>query len=330
MALITPIIPIIPIIPITPINTQKMPTANHQADVDCSPLPPTINIRGRLLDFERPWVMGIVNVTPDSFYEGSRTFDPRSIADRVARMRDEGADCIDLGAYSTRPGAPEVSEEEEWDRLARGLEETRRAWPEAVVSVDTFRASVARKAVEQFQADIINDVSGGTLDPEMFATVAELKAAYVLMHMRGTPADMQNLTNYDDVTADVLKDLLFKAAELRRLGVCDIILDPGFGFSKTVDQNYRLLDGLEEFTRTGMPVLAGMSRKSMIWRPLGITPTESLPGTVALHMAAMMKGASIIRVHDVAPARQSAEVFALLKRNRQAPQPAIFNYSPRL
>lgn len=277
---------------------------------------PTINIRGELYDFETPWVMGIINATPDSFYSGSRTPDKESIRERVKVMRGEGADCLDLGGYSTRPGADEITPTQEWDRLAPALETIREVWPEAIVSVDTFRASVARKAVCEFGADIINDVSGGTLDPDMFATVAELRVPYILMHMRGTPADMQTLTDYENVTANVLSDLAFKTAELRSLGVCDIILDPGFGFSKTTDQNYELLNNLEEFTKTGLPVLAGMSRKSMIWKPLDITPSDTLPGTIALHMAAMMKGASIIRVHDVAPARQSADIFALMKKNQ--------------
>ncbi len=286
-------------------------------DSDTPAFQPTINIRGRLYDFDTPWVMGIVNITPDSFYDGSRTpvSNETAIRDRVARMREEGADCLDLGGYSTRPGAEEISVEEEWRRLATGLKATREVWPEAIISIDTFRADIARRAVKEFGADIINDVSGGTLDPAMFDTVAELKVPYILMHMRGTPANMQSLTDYNDVTADVLSDLAFKTQKLRLKGVCDIILDPGFGFSKTVDQNYRLLDDLEEFAKTGLPVLAGMSRKSMIWRPLGITPDDSLSGTVALHMVALMKGASIIRVHDAAAARQSVDVFKLLKKN---------------
>lgn len=286
-------------------------------DSDTPAFQPTINIHGRLYGFDTPWVMGIVNITPDSFYDGSRTpvSDTAAIRERVERMREEGADCLDLGGYSTRPGAEEISAEEEWHRLATGLKASREAWPEAIISVDTFRAEIARRSVKEYGADIINDVSGGMLDPAMFDTVAELKVPYILMHMRGTPANMQTLTDYNDVTADVLSDLAFKTEKLRRRGVCDIILDPGFGFSKTVDQNYRLLDDLGEFTKTGLPVLAGMSRKSMIWRPLQITPADSLPGTVALHMVALMKGASIIRVHDVAAARQSVDVFKLLKQN---------------
>lgn len=272
----------------------------------------TVNIRGRLHSLARPVVMGIVNVTPDSFYEGSRTPAADDIRARVLRMREEGADWIDLGGYSTRPGAPEVSVAEECDRLGRGLEAIREVWPDAVVSVDTFRASVARECVEA-GADIINDVSGGTLDPDMFATVAALRVPYILMHMRGTPATMQSLTQYGDVTADVLSELMHSVSRLTALGVNDIILDPGFGFAKTPEQNYRLLAGLEHFVGTGLPVLAGLSRKSMVWRPLGITPAEALPGTTALNAVALAKGAHILRVHDVAEARQTADVITMLR-----------------
>ncbi len=284
-------------------------------DADTPIYPPLINIHGSLYDFQTPWVMGILNVTPDSFYADSRMFEQEQIRSRIREIRDQGADCIDVGGYSTRPGAEEVTEQEEWRRLESGLRILREEWPEAILSVDTFRSGIARKAVEEFGASIINDVSGGTLDDEMFKTVADLKVAYVLMHMRGTPENMKELTDYEDVTADILKDLLFKAEQLRALGVCDIILDPGFGFAKNVRQNYELLDNLEHFTEYGYPVLAGMSRKSMIWRPLGIKPEDSLPGTITLHTVAMLKGASIIRVHDVAAARQSADCFTLLKKS---------------
>lgn len=273
----------------------------------------TINIKGRLRTFERPWVMGILNATPDSFYAGSRTPDTEAIRARVRRIRDEGADCIDIGGYSSRPGADEVSPEEEWRRLRLALAVTREEWPDAIVSVDTFRAEVARRCVEEGSADIINDISGGDLDPLMFETVADLKVPYILMHMRGTPETMQSLTDYEDVTAEVLTDLAFKTSCLRALGVCDIILDPGFGFAKTVAQNYRLLADLKEFTKTGLPVLAGMSRKSMIWKPLGITPEDSLPGTIALHTAALLAGADIIRVHDVEEAVQARDVICMMR-----------------
>ncbi|MBD5298530.1 MAG: dihydropteroate synthase [Bacteroides sp.] len=272
----------------------------------------TLNIRGRLLDLSTPKVMGIVNVTPDSFYSGSRTAGRAEVRERILRLREEGADMLDFGGYSTRPGADPVTEDEEYSRLAIGLEAVKELWPEVPVSVDTFRASVARRCVEEWGADIINDVGGGTLDPEMWPTVAELRVAYVLMHMRGTPATMNTLTDYNDVTADVITDLSRKVYELRGLGVCDIIIDPGFGFAKTVDQNFRMLDELDEFCKMGMPVLAGLSRKSMIWRTLGITPEESLEGTIGLNAIALDRGASILRVHDVRPARQLVSLIGKL------------------
>ena len=274
-----------------------------------------INVGNHLMDLRRPRVMGILNVTPDSFYAGCRVSDAEALASRVDSIRREGADIIDVGACSTRPGSPSATEREEWERLEPALACIRERWPEAVVSVDTFRSSIARRSVEEYGAAIINDVSGGTIDSDMFETVASLKVAYVLMHMRGTPADMQTLTDYEDVSADVLGSLMFRAAELRRLGVCDIILDPGFGFAKTVEQNYRLFSDLQAFAATGYAILVGISRKSMLWRPLGLTPEEVLPATVALNMAALQGGASILRVHDVAAARQTVEVYELLRKN---------------
>lgn len=272
----------------------------------------TINIKGRLMDFRIPKVMGIINVTPDSFYSGSRTPGDSEILGRVLQLKEEGADILDLGGYSSRPGAEDVSAEEEYSRLARGLEIVRREWEDVPVSIDTFRASVARRCVEEWGVDIINDISGGTLDPAMWETVADLRVAYVLMHMRGTPATMQELTDYADVTAEVITDLSRKVYELRGLGVNDIIIDPGFGFAKTASQNFRLLNELGEFCRMGMPVLAGLSRKSMIWRTLGITPEESYEGTVALDAIAVDRGADILRVHDVRAARQTVELLSRL------------------
>lgn len=270
----------------------------------------SINIRGRLLDFRNPWIMGILNVTSDSFYEGCRSMKEDEIIARIRMIREEGADCIDIGACSTRPGAQPVPADEERDRLCNAIELTRKEWPDAVISVDTFRAGVAQRAVET-GADIINDISGGVLDPDMFSTVAELRVPYILTHMRGTPATMASYTCYTDVTAEVLADLAFKIRELRRLGVCDIIVDPGFGFSKNVEQNYELLKNLREFTKIGLPILVGISRKSMIWRPLGISPSDALPGTIALNAFALLHGASILRVHDVAAAVQTRSVISL-------------------
>ena len=274
----------------------------------------TLNIRGRLVDLSTPKVMGIVNVTPDSFYSGSRVSGREALERRILQLREEGADIVDLGGYSSRPGADDVSPEEEYSRLAGGLEIVKELWPEVPVSIDTFRASVARRCVEEWGADIINDIGGGTLDPEMWQTVADLRVAYVLMHMRGTPSTMSSLTDYEDVTAEVITDLSRKVYELRGLGVCDIIIDPGFGFAKTVDQNFRLLDELHEFCRMGMPVLAGMSRKTMIWKTLGVTPEESLPGTIALNAIALREGASILRVHDVEAAREVVMLHEAMKR----------------
>lgn len=277
--------------------------------------PLTLNIRGRLTDFSRPKVMGIINVTPDSFYSGSRTFSREAIATRLDAMMAEGADIIDIGGYSTRPGAAPVGPEEEYSRLALALEAVRKSYPEAVVSVDTFRAAVARRCVEEWGADIINDIGGGTLDPEMWPTVAGLKVAYILMHMRGTPQTMQSMTDYGDVAADVISDLAMKAAALYDLGVADVIIDPGYGFAKTVEQNYRLLAAIPEFKKMGMPVLVGISHKTMIWKPLGITPDESTMPTVALDAIALQLGADIVRVHEVLPAVQTVKMLSLLRKN---------------
>lgn len=272
----------------------------------------TISLGGSLMNFPEPKIMGILNVTPDSFFAGSRKQSEDEILGRVKEILAQGADIIDIGGYSSRPGADEVSAEEEYRRLETGLRVIRDLAPDAVVSVDTFRADVARRCVTEWGVQIVNDISGGYLDPDMWATVAELKCAYVLMHMRGTPSTMQSLTDYDDVTADVISDLAHKVDALHKLGVANIILDPGFGFAKDVEQNYRMMNQLEEFSRLGLPVLVGISRKTMIWKPLGITPDESLSGTVALDTVAMMKGADIIRVHDVLPAVQTRKILSLI------------------
>lgn len=271
----------------------------------------SINIRGRLLSFRRPWIMAILNVTSDSFFAGCRALDSESVAARVRTVRDEGADCIDIGACSTRPGSSPVEEAIELERLLMAIDIVRREWPDAVISVDTFRSSVARRCVEA-GADVINDISGGTLDPNMFDTVADLQVPYVVTHMRGVPADMQEQARYADVVADVVSELAFSIRQLRERGVCDIIVDPGFGFAKDVEQNYQLLAGLDDICRIGLPVLVGVSRKSMVWRPLGITPEESLPGTLALQTFALLHGAAILRVHDVAEAVQARDVISMI------------------
>lgn len=276
----------------------------------------SLNIRGRLVELRRPTVMGIVNITPDSFYSGSRTEQADEIARRVDSLLDNGADWIDVGGYSSRPGGADISADKEYSRLERALEVIRREHPDTIISVDTFRADVARKCVENWGVEIINDISGGKLDPEMWDTVADLRCVYVLMHMRGTPSTMQELTDYKDVTADIISELAFSLDELRQKGVPDVIIDPGFGFAKNTEQNFRILRYLDEFRVLGCPILAGISRKSMIWRTLDSTPEESLNGTTALNMACLMKGASILRVHDAKEASECVRLFEAITRAR--------------
>ncbi len=286
----------------------------------------SIRIKDKLYDFKDPKVMGILNVTPDSFYAGSRV--GSEAASRASEMLAEGADILDIGGYSSRPGAEDISSEREYDRLAPALDAIRSEHPEAIISVDTFRADVARKTVENFAVDIINDISGGTLDPEMRDTVAALGTPYILMHMRGTPATMQQMCRYDDVVADVLSELAFKTDDFRQAGVHDIIVDPGFGFAKTIDQNYRVLAALNLFHETGCPVLAGISRKSMLFKPLGIAPDDAGPATVAVHSMALMLGADIIRVHDVRQAVQSVKIFKMLKEANNGEIPSLNSFMP--
>lgn len=273
--------------------------------------PFSLNLRGCLRTYDRPQIMGIVNVTPDSFYEGSRTMDEKALASRIAAMIESGVDFIDMGGYSSRPGASEVPEEEEVARLRLGMKALRAVDSDIPVSIDTFRADVARRAIEDFGADIINDISGGDLDGRMFETAADLKVPYILMHMRGTPATMQSMTDYTDVTAEVIASLSEKLRRLRLLGVADVIVDPGFGFGKTLGQNFELMRNLEAFSALGCPVLVGVSRKSMICKSLGITPDEALTGTVALNTIALTRGAAFLRVHDVADAVRTLKLYEL-------------------
>ena len=276
----------------------------------------TINVNGTLMDLSTPRVMGIVNVTPDSFFAGSRTQTEDAIARRVEQLMAEGADILDIGGYSSRPGAADVSPEEECERLRLGLGVIRRVSPGAVVSVDTFRADVARMCVEEYGAAIINDISGGELDAEMFPTVARLGVPYVLMHMQGTPQHMQDAPHYDDVLRDVFLYFARKVQQLRDLGAKDIILDPGFGFGKTLEDNYTLLAHLDEFPSVfGLPVLVGVSRKSMITKVLGITPAEALNGTSVLNTLCLTKGTSILRVHDVRPAVEAVRLVQAAGRS---------------
>ncbi len=277
--------------------------------------PFSLKLRGRVVEFDHPQIMGIVNVTPDSFYAGSRTGDSVSVARRVEKMIEDGADWIDIGAYSSRPGALEVTAEEEIRRLRLGMEALRKVDSDIFVSVDTFRAEVADIAVKELGADMINDISGGTLDSDMFAVVAETGVPYVLMHMRGTPSSMQTMTDYTDVTADVLADLQVKLSRLRAMGVADVVVDPGFGFAKTLEQNYTLMRDLGMFGLLDCPVLVGVSRKSMIYRLAGKTPDESLFGTVALNALALERGAAFLRVHDVAAAYDTRAVVEAALNN---------------
>ena len=268
----------------------------------------TLNCRGQLVDLTTPAVMGILNLTPDSFYEGSRIV-PEKVVEIAADMLDEGATFLDLGGYSTRPGAAEISATEEADRILPAIEAILHTFPRTLISVDTFRADVARQSIRA-GASLINDVSGGRLDTAMFQTVAELKVPYVLMHMRGTPQTMQSLATYTNVTTEVTDELSLQLAELKGLGAYDIILDPGFGFAKTPAQNFQLLNQLEAFRLFDEPLLVGLSRKTTIWKTLGITPAEALNGTTILNTVALQKGATILRVHDV---REAVESVRLLK-----------------
>ena len=278
--------------------------------MDCKFCRYTLTIKGEKRAIVKPWVMGILNVTPDSFYSGSRMgVDEMRIGERVEEILKEGGDIIDIGAYSTRHNADDISPEEEYSRLKIGLNVIKNIDANAIVSVDTFRADVARRCVEEFGVDIVNDVSGGTLDDEMFATIANLKVPYILMHMRGTPATMQQLTEYNDVTRDVIGDLHKKKCALNDLGIDDVIIDPGFGFSKTVEQNFEMLNRLEDFKQLDAPLLVGVSRKSMIYRTLGCTPVESLNGTTVINTISLLKGAHILRVHDV---KEAVEVCKLV------------------
>jgi dihydropteroate synthase len=273
----------------------------------------TINLRGRLMDLSVPKVMGILNVTPDSFFSSSRYMSEEGILQRTAQMLDDGADILDIGACSTRPGIELVSEEEELLRLQMALHLIRKRWPEVPVSVDTFRSKVAEVVVKDFGVDIINDISGGSFDANMFQTIATLQVPYILMHIQGEPATMQDAPHYEDLMTDICLYFSEKVAALRQLGVNDIILDPGFGFGKNLSHNYELMKHLDEFKLFDVPLLVGVSRKSMIYKNLGLTPEEALNGTTVLNTIALMSGASILRVHDVRQARECVALFETCK-----------------
>lgn len=268
----------------------------------------SLNLKGRLVSLDTPLVMGILNLTPDSFYAGSRCESHEAIRTRVRQILDEGASIIDVGAYSSRPHAADISTDEEMRRLSVGLEIIFREYPDAIVSVDTFRSEVGRRCVKEYGVAMINDISGGESDPAMFETVAALQVPYVMMHMRGTPQTMTTRTHYDDLIAEMLYYFACKVDKLRLLSVNDIILDPGFGFSKSLDGNYTLMQRLSVFQEFGLPLLAGVSRKSMIYRFLGTTPEESLNGTTVLNTLSLLGGADILRVHDVKPAVETVRL----------------------
>ena len=275
--------------------------------------PQYINANGRLMDLSEPQVMGILNVTPDSFYAGSHGVTEGYIIDRIHQIMNEGASIIDIGACSTRPGADEVSIEEEMSRLRMGLELIRKHRPDAIVSVDTYRADVAKMCVEEYGAAIINDISAGQMDEQMFPTIARLGIPYIIMHMKGTPKDMQVNPQYDHFLKEVFYYFSEKVQRLRDLGVKDIIIDPGFGFGKTLEHNYELMNHLEEFALFELPLLVGISRKSMIYKHLSITPEEALNGTTTLNTIALLKGASILRVHDVREAMESIKIIQKMR-----------------
>lgn len=272
-----------------------------------------IKIGGRTVEFNQPKVMGILNSTPDSFYAGSRIASTDQAVRKAAEMLEQGADFLDIGAYSSRQGAEDISEKEETARLLPVVKAIVKKFPKVIISIDTFRSGVAEQAVDA-GAHIINDISAGDLDAKMIGTVARLKVPYVFMHTKGTPQNMKDLAVYENVVTDVLEYLRQKTKQLKDAGIENIILDPGFGFAKTIEHNYQLLNKLEDFQSLNLPVLAGMSRKSMIWKVLGISNNEALNGTTVLNTVALMKGADILRVHDVRAAVEAVQLVEKLKK----------------
>jgi dihydropteroate synthase len=278
--------------------------------------PKYINIQGNLIDLEVPKIMGIMNITPDSFYGGSRYKEKHEILSAANKMLNDGADFLDVGGYSSRPGAEDISIKEEKKRVLNAIKLISVEFPKAIISVDTFRADVAREAICDCGAHMINDISGGNADSEMFPLIEKLNVPYIIMHMKGNPMTMQDNPVYDDVVADILKWFGGKIFRLSSAGVKDIIIDPGFGFGKTINDNFELLRRLGDFRITGLPVLVGVSRKSMIWKTLDITPDESLSGTSVLNTVALMNGADILRVHDVKEAVQAVKLMQKMRENR--------------
>jgi len=274
-----------------------------------------INIKGELRSFDKPLVMGILNITPDSFFDGGKYQLQKDIEQRCEEILSEGADIIDIGAYSSRPGAFHVSEEDELKRLNQSLGWIRSKYPDAVISVDTFRSGVSRRVVNDYAVDIINDISGGMMDENMFATIGELGVPYVLMHMQGTPQNMQSNPQYKNLVGDITLFFAQQIKKLTRLGAKDVILDVGFGFGKTLEHNYELLRELKQFEMFNLPLLVGVSRKSMIYKLLDIMPERALNGTTALNTIALLNGANILRVHDV---KEAAECINLVRQLNKA------------
>lgn len=272
----------------------------------------TIQVNGQLMDLSVPKIMGILNVTPDSFYAGSRKNDEQEIAGRVRQIINEGGDIIDIGAYSTRPGAAFVSQEEEMSRIRKGLAILRKEAPDAIVSVDTFRADVAAMCVEEYGVGLINDIAAGEMDERMFETIIRLNVPYIMMHMKGTPQNMQKAPQYDDLRKEIILYFAKKIETLASQGVKDIIVDPGFGFGKTLAHNYELLKHLEDFKMLDRPVLVGVSRKSMIYKLLDSTPDDALNGTTVINTIALTKGAQILRVHDVKACAEAVKIFNMM------------------
>ncbi len=273
----------------------------------------TINCKGTLIDLVRPRVMGIINVTPDSFYDGGATTLEHQIIKQASQMLDQGATILDVGGYSSRPGATDITEEQEIERVIPAITAIIEAFPKALISIDSFRSNVVKQAVKA-GACIANDISAGKLDPKMIETIGDLQIPYCMMHMRGTPQTMKSLTDYKNITKEVLFYFSERVAAARAHNINDIIIDPGFGFAKTTHQNFELLNHLELFESLDIPLLAGVSRKSMIYKTLDITPKKALNGTTALHMVALQKGARILRVHDVQPAIECIKLFEQLDK----------------
>ncbi len=271
----------------------------------------TLNLKGNIYDLQTPLVMGILNITPDSFYDGGKYGTMAGIEAQIDKMIIEGAGIIDTGAYSSRPGAANIPFEEEWERLVPVLELIARKYPGFPFSIDTFRAGIAKRAVQDYGVAMVNDISAGEIDEDMFETVGGLGVPYVMMHMKGTPGNMQKKATYDDLIQEIISYLSEKVERLKYLGVHDIIIDPGFGFGKTVDHNYQLLARLKEFKIFELPVLIGLSRKSSIYKVLGTTPGEALNGTTVLNTIALLNGANILRVHDVKEAREAIRLVGL-------------------